>query len=190
MPKTIGNIVSKLLSPIKKAWKYLDDKATVTDLLSLFIIALGMVLIIGGLTLTILDTSFGGLSSQSGFTAGTAASTINLVPGIPFFTGDLASTSLTMVGLVSWVLGIDFLLIGLGIWVRHKLARLLMLSIFLVSFLFQFVQFMLLGYMGSPSSILDMVTCGFLSYLLFSKFDSEKANKTESIKYKKYFELT
>jgi len=122
LPKTIGNIVSKLLSPIKKAWKYLDDKATVTDLLSLFIIALGMVLIIGGLTLTILDTSFGGLSSQSGFTAGTAASTINLVPGIPFFTGDLASTSLTMVGLVSWVLGIDFLLIGLGIWVRHKLA--------------------------------------------------------------------
>jgi hypothetical protein len=94
------------------------------------------------------------------------------IPGIPFYIGDLAKNSITVIGLVSWILGIDIFLIGLGIWVRHQLARFAALIIFGSAAFFQFVQFLLLGILGSPISVMELCVDGVIIYCLLSRFDS------------------
>jgi cell shape-determining protein MreD len=58
--------------------------------------------------------------------------------------------------------------------VRHKLARFVALTIFSLSMIFQFVQFLLSGILGSPTSVVQIVVNGLVVFLLFSRFDFEK----------------
>jgi NhaP-type Na+/H+ and K+/H+ antiporter len=58
--------------------------------------------------------------------------------------------------------------------VRHKLARFVALTIFSLSMVFQFVQFLLLGVLGSPTSVVQIVVNGLVVFFLFYRFDFEK----------------
>jgi hypothetical protein len=139
-----------------------------------------VVLVVCGLYLMITDASASIQVAQTNSVAKSAVSVLDWIPGIPFYIGDLANATATAVGLVCWILGIDFLLVGLGLWVRHRLARLAALVIFAVAGFFQFVQFLLLGILGSPVSIIELSIDGVFAYLLFSKFDSQTVYKESS----------
>jgi hypothetical protein len=119
----------------------------------------------------ITDASLSIPVAQTNSLAKSAVSVLDWIPGIPFYIGDLANAAATAVGLVCWILGIDFLLVGLGLWVRHRLARLAALMMFALAAFFQFVQFLLLGILGSPMSIIEFSIDGVFVYLLFSRFD-------------------
>lgn len=162
----------KVLGKLKNP---LSDRALITNLLARLIIAFGVVLIVGGLYLMITDISASTQAQQTGLLATSAVSTLDWIPGIPFYIGDLANASATAIGLVSWILGVDFVLVGLGLWVRSGLARLAALMIFVLAAYFQFVQFLLLGILGSPISIIEFSIDGVFAYFLFSKFDSQKS---------------
>ena len=157
---------------LRKLKNYLSDRTLITDLLAKLIITFGVVLIVGGLYLIITGASVSTQVAQTNLAAKSAVSTVDWIPGIPFYIGDLANVSVTAIGLVSWILGIDLLLVGLGIWVRHPLARLAALMIFTLAAFFQFVQFLLLGILGSPISIIELCVDGVIVYFLLSKFDS------------------
>ena len=158
---------------LRKLKNHLSDRALITDLLARLIIALGVVLIVGGLYLMIIDVGASTQAHQTGLVAKSAVSTLDWIPGIPFYIGDLANASATAIGLVCWILGIDFVLVGLGLWVRSRLAHLAALVIFVLAAYFQFVQFLLLGILGSPISIIELSIDGVFAYFLFSKFDSQ-----------------
>ena len=116
-----------------------------------------------------------GASNQSVQTTEAARSVIETtswIPGLPFFVSDIAGCSITAIGLVSWVMGINLLLTGLGLWIRHNLARLVALVIFSISAVIQFAQFLLLGIVGSPYSIVLLILNAAIAYFLFTKFDS------------------
>jgi hypothetical protein len=100
-----------------------------------------------------------------------AISVVNLIPGMPLCIADLASYSLSAIGLVTWIIGLNLLLVGLGLWVRHRVARLIASTIYLVATFFQFSQFLLFGIVGSPVSIIEIFLNGLITYLLISKFD-------------------
>ena len=101
-----------------------------------------------------------------------AVSTSDWIPGIPFYIGALTNVNAIIVGSVSWILGVDLLLVGLGLWVRHRLARSAAIMIFALAALFQFVQFLLFGAIGSPISLVELFVDGTFAYFLFSKFDT------------------
>jgi lysylphosphatidylglycerol synthetase-like protein (DUF2156 family) len=132
---------------------------------------IGVVLIVSGLYLTIKDTIASTQDVRTNL-AKSAVSALDWIPGIPFYVGDLAKASITVIGLVSWILGIDLLLVGLGVWARHRLARFAALVIFGSAAFFQFVQFLLLGILGSPISIIELCVDGVIVYFLLSRFDS------------------
>jgi hypothetical protein len=154
--------------------KHLDNKEAITNILSEIIITLGVVLIVGGIYLMILDPSSSNQTLQTTVAAKTVINTTAWIPGIPFFVNDLANCSITAIGLVSWLMGINLLLTGLGLWVRHGLARLVALSIFCLSASVQFVQFLLFGIIGSPNSVVLLILDAVILYLLFTKVDSHK----------------
>jgi hypothetical protein len=162
---------------LRKLRDSLSDRTLITGLIARFIITFGAVLIAGGLCLIIVDVGDSARVAQTSLAAGSAVSIFDWIPGIPFYVGDLANVSLTAIGLVLWILGVDFLLVGLGLWVRHRLARLAALMMFGLAAFFQFVQFLLLGVLGSPVSVIELFVDGTFAYLLFSRANSKFQGK-------------
>ena len=128
-----------------------------------------------------IDPSASTQVAQTNSATQSSASIVNWIPGIPFYIGALTSGGIAIIGLVSWILGLDFLLIGLGFWVRNELARFAGLMTFGLAFFFQFVQFLLNGIIGSPVSVLELCVDGIFVYFLFAKFDSQKKTLISSL---------
>ena len=156
---------------MSKLKNYSTNRALITDVLTVIIIATGAALVIGGLFLMIKDATASTQVAQINL-AKSAVSAVDWIPGIPFYIGDLAKTSAVIIGLVSWILGIDFFLVGLGVWVRNQLARFAAFLIFGSAAFYQFVQFLLLGILGSPMSIIELSVDGAIVFCLLSRFDS------------------
>jgi hypothetical protein len=173
MLKALENYFSPVTDLIKKIRGYLSDRILITDLIAKLIITFGVVLIVGGLYLMITN---GGASTQiaQNIAVKSVVSTVDWIPGIPFLIGDLANFSASTVGLVCWFFGVDLLLLGLGIWVRHVFARVTTLMIFFLAACFQLVQFMYFGIIGSPTSIVELLVDGVFVYFLVSRFDAKK----------------
>ena len=167
MFKEIKKYLSELNSYILKVKKYINDRTLVTDLLTKLVITFGVMLVVGGLYLIMTNPSGSTQGAQS------IVSTVNWIPGIPFSIGSLVNVGATSVGLVSWFIGIDLLLVGLGFWVRSRIARFIGLTIFILAALFQFVQFMFVGIMGSPASIIELLIDASFIYFISLKFDSQ-----------------
>lgn len=170
MLRAVKDYFSPLVDLINKIRNYLSDHRFITDLVTRLVITFGVVLIIGGLYLMIGD-------SGPHTTAAIRSVTMVVVwiPGIPFSFNYLASTSAVTIGLVSWFIGMDLLLLGLGLWVRHWLARFVGLLIFALAALFQFLDFLNVGIMGAPASIPELIVSGIFIYFLVSRFDSTVA---------------
>ncbi|MCW4005186.1 MAG: hypothetical protein NWF04_01100 [Candidatus Bathyarchaeota archaeon] len=158
----------------------MDNKTEITDILSIVIITLGVMLLVSGVYLmvvgeTISDPSVHRSSVQA------VISIIEWIPGIPILISELAKCSLTTIGIASWVIGINLLLVGLGLWIRHALARIATAVILLVSTALQVIQFMLSGAGGSPSSVFGTIINLTMLYFVLTKFD-ENTTPTQSKK--------
>ena len=160
-------MTSEIKKYYSKIMAILDNTVFVTDVVSKITITIGVVMIVGGLYLMIANPS--GLSQ----TTQSVASTLDWIPGIPFYIGDLISNGAVIMGLVIWILGIDLLVLGLGLWVRHRFARLTAIMILLIAAFVQFVQFLYVGIIGSPASIIELLFDAVLLFFLLLRFDSK-----------------
>jgi hypothetical protein len=98
--------------------------------------------------------------------------------------GALSQYSLSAIGLVSWIIGLDLLLTGLGLWVKHRLAQIVAVIIFALSTFAQFIEFLLLGIVGSPSSVILTILNSIILYVLVTKFNFtlQKSSQVDSQK--------
>lgn len=180
MAKIIDDYLSPITTQVTELRKYLSNRALITDLVAKLVITFGVVLLVGGLYLMLTQPSIAAQSVQSGTAVETVVSTVNWIPGIPFYIGDLANLSSSIVGLVSWIVGLDLLLVGLGLWVRNRLAHFAALAIFALSAYFQFIQFIQWGIVGAPTAVVQLCADVFFLYFLFSKFD-QKTNTAKQL---------
>ncbi|MCW4024998.1 MAG: hypothetical protein NWF01_08190 [Candidatus Bathyarchaeota archaeon] len=153
--------------------KYLTNK-TVTDFVSKLTITFGIILIIGGIYLMIECPSSSSQLAQTTQDLQPAFS-IDLVPGVPLSMAELAGLDAITFGSVSWIIGVDLLLVGLGLWVRHKVARLAAMLIFTLAAFFQFSEFLFLGFLNAPFSFIMFIVNAVFVFFLFSKFDTHTA---------------
>jgi hypothetical protein len=65
------------------------------------------------------------------------------------------------------MLGLDILLVGLGLWVRHRGARWVGVTIFGLAAFFDFVQFLLFGLLGAPGSSIELIVNSLILWGLF-----------------------
>jgi hypothetical protein len=155
---------------------YLSNHALITDLIAKFTITFGVVLIVGGLYLMVGNPGAPIYVVQTTQVGNQIVLTVvDWIPGVPFYVGDLANLDAVVAGSAYWIVGVDLLLVGLGLWVRHKFARLAGIIIFGIAAFFNFTQLMLSGLLGSPVSVLVLLINGIFVYLLFSKFDAPTA---------------
>jgi lysylphosphatidylglycerol synthetase-like protein (DUF2156 family) len=167
MSASVKDFFSPFVDLVSKLRKYLSDRVLVTDLITKLVITFGVVSLIGGVLLMITGAGASAQTTQS------TVSAFNWIPGTPFSMNNLSNSSVSTIGLASWLVGLDLLLVGLGLWVRHKLARLAAMIIFVLAACFQFVQFIRFGALGAPSSVLQLFVDVIFVYFLFSKFDSK-----------------
>lgn len=158
---------------LTRARKHLNNRELITNILSNLTITLGVVLIVGGIFLMVQSPSSSNNSIQTNMAARSVIDTTEWIPGLPFFVSDMAVCSVTAIGIVFWLMGLNLLVTGLGLWIRHRLARFAALAIFSLSTVIQFAQFFLLGIVGSPYSILLLILNGTIAYLLYTRFDSQ-----------------
>lgn len=76
---------------------------------------LGVVLLVGGLFLMILDASIKMKADKTSFIVQSVVVILDMFPGILLPINDLSDSGITVIGLFSWVIGLDFLLVGLGL---------------------------------------------------------------------------
>ena len=179
--KAIKQLLTEFFSPvtkaIKKFRKYLADRVLITDLISKLVISFGVVAMVGGLYLMIIG---GNVSTQAG--VNTVVFAADWIPGIPLSIKSLAGAGASALGLTCWVIGLDLLLVGLGIWVRHRLPRYIAISMFILAACFQFSDFFLNGIVGSPPSLVEALIDALFVYFLFFVFDSPKTVKVIPLK--------
>ena len=159
-------MTSEVRNYYSKIKEVLGNRVLITDNICRLTITFGVVLIIGGLYLMIVNPSGSAQAIQ------TVASTVNWIPGIPFYIGDLIRNGPALIGLISWITGIDLLFLGMGLWVRHRIARFTALFIFVLASFFQFAQFLTLGIIGSPASIIELLADAAIILFLLFRFDS------------------
>lgn len=173
MQRQLEDYLTPVTNSIDSLKKYLSDKVLVTDLTIKFVITFGVVLLMGGLYLMATDPGSAGSPAQASNAIQTVVTTINWVPGIPFYIGNL-NCGASIIGLVSWLVGLDILLVGLGLWVRHRLARYVALGIFALSACFQFAQLFFYGIESAPSSMFVLLLDLAFIYFLLTRFDMPK----------------
>jgi hypothetical protein len=144
-----------------------NNKSLIADALFITSITVGVVLLVGGLFITILSASLPTKVSGVDSMTRSIVFVMGLIPGIPLSFGDLVNNGLAIVGIVSWIIGFDVLLVGLGLWAKNKFAKWVALVIFALAAYFDFVQFLFLGLLGSPSSVIGTLINGLIVYLLF-----------------------
>jgi hypothetical protein len=137
------------------------------DTISLLSVGLGWILLVLGLLLMFANAGL--LSSNSAYLVSGVTSIVGQLPGIPVYAVDLATTQTTLFGIVIWTLGLDVLLVGLGLWVRHRLARWVAAAIFGLAAFFDFAQFLLLGLLGAPVFTLEFIVNTLILYALFKR---------------------
>jgi len=165
--EALDSLFAPLKKPLVVFQNYTSDKVLVTDLLSKFVITFGTVLIVGGLYLMLFNA---GSTNSSKL----AVDILSWVPGIPFNVYDLTACSASILGLVTWIIGVDLLVIGLGFWVRHSFARWVGLIFFGSATAFQFIQFIYWGITGALSSLVSLICDAVIFYFLFTRFDLRK----------------
>jgi hypothetical protein len=172
---TVNSILNPLSELAEAITKYTSKEAFITDLLSKFLITFGTVLIVGGLFLMLSNASNFGESSKIAIDA------LSWVPGVPFNLGDLVESSASAIGLIIWIVGIDLLVVGLGFWSRHVLARWAGLTFFSMSAIFQSIQFLYFGIGGVPASTVILLIDMVIIYFVFAKFDLKRKAKDNGI---------
>jgi len=156
--------VTRLLARIRNCFR---GEGLAWNVLSILLIVVGVVLLVGGLFLMFEDLN--STQAGKGLPVQSVASIMSMIPGIPFYIGDLTQSGANVIGLVSWIVGLDLLLIGLGLWARHRLAWLASLLVFTLAAYFNFVQFLLYGIIGAPVSVVEMSIDVFLLYVLLTR---------------------
>jgi hypothetical protein len=143
------------------------SKSNIADMLFVVTVTFGVISLVGGLSIVSFAASLPAKVSGVGETTKSVMFVMSQIPGIPFELSDLINSgSLTLAGIALWVVGFDVLLIGLGLWARSKLAKWVALMVFSAAAFFDLVQFLLLGLLGSPSSVIGIFVNGLIVYLL------------------------
>jgi hypothetical protein len=135
--------------------------------ISLISIGLGGLLLILGLLMLVVDTGLFMSSTRVSLVSNNFLSTLAQFPGIPFDLSELTTSPATVAGIVVWILGLDVMLVGLGLWVKNRFARYTGIIVFGMAAFFDFVKFLLSGILGAPSSVIELIANSIILYCLF-----------------------
>ena len=139
------------------------------DAISFVSFSLGWLLLVLGLLLMLIDAGMFVGSTSVPLVSSRVELILAQFPGIPLYLAELTPSPATIAGLVVWLLGLDILLVGLGLWARHRLARWVAILVFGLAAFFDFVQFLLSGLLGAPGPTIELIVNSLILYGLFKR---------------------
>ncbi len=135
--------------------------------ISLVSVSLGGLLLVLGLLMLAVDTGLFMNPTRVSLVSSNFLSTLAQFPGIPFDLTELTTSPATIAGIVVWILGLDIMLVGLGLWVKNRFARYTGIIVFGLAAFFDFSKFLLSGILGAPSSVIELIANSIILYCLF-----------------------
>jgi hypothetical protein len=146
--------------------------------LFLTIITVGIVFIVAGIFIIFLAAIVAPRAGDVEWLQHISVSVLGQIPGFPIAMDDLHNTSLTVAGTVSWIVGLDIFVVGIGLWGNKKLAKWMAIIIFALSAYFNFAQFLLLGLLGAPMTTAGLFANTLILYLLW-RTDFDRATHAD-----------
>jgi len=140
---------------------------TVANGISLFSICLGWLLLALGLLISVGETNSFLSPAYATSVSTNILSIVGKFPGIPFDVTELGTSSAIISGIIVWILGIDIILLGFGLWMRSRFARYVGITVFGLATFFDFVEFLMNGFVGAPASVIEMIINSTVLYCLF-----------------------
>jgi lysylphosphatidylglycerol synthetase-like protein (DUF2156 family) len=165
------------MSTIRIPLSILKNNAIIEDALFLVTATIGAVLLVGGLSITIIASSLPAKVSDVASIEQPVLGVLGLIPGVPLSIGDVANCGLTATGMVAWIIGLDILIVGLGLRAKNKLAKWMAFGIFGLAAYFSFQQLLLSGLFGATNAAVSLVANALILYLLW-KVDFAHIDKT------------
>ena len=143
-------------------------KRSIVDVLPLITVGLGFLLIIGGLSIAIssMILIFPAQSDGIDSRVELVILVMDLIPGVPLSFNELTNASLTTIGVVAWITGVDLILVGLGLRARGRFAKWIAMVFFGSATLFNIVTFLKVGLLGSFTSFVGIFVDSFFVYSL------------------------
>jgi len=152
-----SKLMKKLFTP---------EQILVEQILFIASVTIGIILLIGGLFLVAIALNLPATpSSEIESITQSVALIIDQIPGVPVNINDL--TSLTLIGVVSWITGLNILLIGLGLWVKSKLAKWIAFGVFAFAAITDLFQFLLSGIIGAPGAVPGILINAVFLYFIY-----------------------
>jgi lysylphosphatidylglycerol synthetase-like protein (DUF2156 family) len=137
-------------------------RVKVVSLLSMIV---GSAMLGGGLLLIFVDLTV----AESDALRNIALSSVQTFEqgfGFPLPLYEFADNSISAIGIATWIVGFDLLMVSLGLLVRSKMALWIATIIFALATFFDFALFLLQGIMGAPLSVPGTLINGLMVYVL------------------------
>ena len=137
--------------------------------ISLFSICLGWLLLALGLLLSVGETNSLLSPTFATSVSNNILSIVAKLPGVPFDMTELGASSPVVSGIIVWILGLDIVLLGFGLWMRSRFARYVGITVFGLAAFFDFVEFLMNGFVGASASVIEMMINSTVLYYLFKR---------------------
>ncbi|HVP26296.1 MAG TPA: hypothetical protein VMT26_01345 [Candidatus Bathyarchaeia archaeon] len=125
------------------------------------LIIAGSAMLIGGLILLLLDLTTAESSSLRSIVL-FSVEAIEQTAGFPLPTYEFVNNSISAVGLAALTVGLDLLLLSIGLLVRSRMALWIAMIIFTLAAFFDFTTFLLEGVIGAPLSPIGTLINGLV----------------------------
>jgi len=134
-------------------------------IVSLLSIIAGFVMFVGGLLLVYVDLNVAESDALRN-TALSSVQTFEQIIGFPLPMYEFANNSISAIGIATCIVGVDLLILSLGLMVRSMIAKWIATIIFTLATFFDFALFLLQGLLGAPAALPGTIINGLIVYVL------------------------
>jgi len=146
---------------------------------SSFLTIFGIVMVVGGLLSIVADMTLPMNADTVRSNLFFALQCVDQIFGFPLPVNEMINNSITAVGISTSVIGLDLLVVSLGLRARNRLALWIAMIMLALAAYFDMVSFLFQGLLGAPASVPGVIINGLVLYVLLKKRESFKKVATE-----------
>lgn len=146
---------------------------------SLLLTIFGIAMVIGGVFSIVADITLPMNADTARSNLFFTLQSVDQILGFPLPANEMINNSITIVGISTCVIGLDLLVVSVGLRAKNKLALWIAIIILALAAYFDVVSFLFQGLLGAPASVPGAIINVLVLYVLLKNRESFKRTSTE-----------